>query len=259
VENSILAMAGLLKKSALKKITRELLVFIILSCFLLSGCASSDVSRDAASNIDSGIQNAKNMTGGEGDIADAYQNSKQATKGVLLGGAAGALTGAVYGGTAGAVEGAAIGAILGASYGAYIDSKTTLTDQLENRGVTVIILGDQILIVIPSSRLFYPMTPSLKTQSYSTLALVAAYINGYTKILVKIAAYSSRTGSPEVALSLTQQQAEQVSKTLQASGIDARLLYAVGCGGSHIVQPNESEWGVSDNYRIEITLEKLYV
>ncbi len=243
----------------LTNIFRGFLFLTLLSCFILSGCASSDVSRDTASNIDTGIQHTKDMMGGEGDIADAYQNSTQASKGLMMGGVAGAVTGAIYGGTTGAFEGAAIGAILGASYGSYIDSQTTLKDQLENRGVNVIVLGDQILIVIPSSRLFYPMTSTIKSHSYSTLELVAIYINTFTKTLVKVSAYTSDTQSPEAAVALTQQQAEQVSRTLQESGVDARLLYAVGCGSAHIVSPNQSDWGSSDNYRIEITLEKLYV
>jgi outer membrane protein OmpA-like peptidoglycan-associated protein len=254
VENVFFATAGFFAK-----LTRISFFFLIFSFFLLAGCASSDVSRDAASNIDTGVQNAKDLTGGEGDIADAYQNTSQTTKGVMLGGAAGAATGAIYGGTTGALQGAVIGAILGGSYGAYIDSTTTLADQLVNRGVNVIELGDHILVVIPSSRLFYPMTSTLKGQSYSTLALVAVYINSFTKTLVKINAYTSATGSPRVAQALSQQQAEQVSKILQVSGVDARLLYAEGCGGTHIVQPYQNDWGASDNYRIEITFEKLYV
>jgi outer membrane protein OmpA-like peptidoglycan-associated protein len=256
VENIIIAMVG----GFSKKETHVFLFLLILflSCFTLAGCASSEVSRDAASNIDMGMQNAKGLADGDMDIADAYQNSHQATKGALIGGATGAIAGAFTSGV-GAIEGAAIGTVLGASYGAYIDSMTTLTDQLENRGVAIVALGDQVLIVMSSSRLFYPMTSTIKPQSYSTLQLVANYINSYTKMLVKVTGYTNDTGSCSVDQVLSQQQAEQVSKLLQASGVDARLLYAVGEGGTHLVQSQKLEWGSSDNYRIEITLEKLYV
>jgi len=89
--------------------------------------------------------------------------------------------------------------------------------------------------------------------------LVTRYINGYTKMLVKVAAYTNAVGAENVNLSLSQTQAESVSKFLIASGIDARLLYAVGYGGTNLVQRRSCDWGESDNYRIEITLEKQYV
>jgi len=232
------------------------LLFLLMS-LILSGCASSDVSRDAAANVDLGVQNARNLISTDGSIADTYQNANQATKGAILGGTAGAVTGALVS-PIGVLPGAAAGVIFGASYGSYIDSNMSLQDQLENRGATIVVLGDQILVVIPSARLFDAWTSTLKPQAYSTLRLVSRFINGYTKMLVKVSAYTSDTGSSSVDLALSQQQADAVSKTLLASGIDARLLYAVGQGSSHLVMKNTGEWD-SDNYRIEITLEKLYV
>lgn len=235
--------------------------FFLLTCFclFLCACASSDVSREAASNMDMGVQNAKNLYNNatEGNIADSYQNASQATKGAIIGGTAGAVTGGLSSGI-GVFHGAAIGAILGAAYGSYIDSTTTLDDRLENRGANIVVLGDQILIVLPSARLFNPMTSTLKAQAYSTLYLVAQYINQYTKMLVKVSAYTDASGTSSADLALSQQQAERVAKILLASGVDARVLYATGYGGTRLVTKNTMNWD-TDNYRIEITLEKLYV
>ncbi len=237
-----------------------LLSLLAMSCFILAGCASSDVSRDAASNIDYGVQNTRSMIDGTvgGNFADSYQNASQRAKGVMLGGTAGAVTGALASGI-GIVPGAAIGAVLGGSYGTYIDSYSSIKDQLENRGATVVVLGDQILIALPSARIFQPYSSTIKPDAYSTLNLTARYINGYTKMLVKVSAYTSSTGSRTVDLSLSQEQAQNVAKFLQAAGVDARVLYAMGYGGTHLVQQNSKGWDESDNYRIEITLEKLYV
>lgn len=256
VENLIFAKIGTL----FGKEKIHFLLFLILPCFILSGCASSTVSRDAASNVDMGVQNARNLVEGatDGDIVDSYQNANQRTKGILLGGTAGAGVGALASGI-GAIGGAAIGAVLGGSYGSYIDTHTSVEDQLENRGAIIVVLGDQILIVLPSARIFHAMTPNIKSDAYSTLELVAKYINRYTKMLVKISAYTNALGPKEVDLSLSQLQAESVAKFLWASGLDARLTYAVGYGGTHLIQKNAYSWDDSDNYRIEITLEKLYV
>lgn len=227
---------------------------------ILSGCASSDVSRDAAANVDMGVQNAKNLAHGavNGNLGDTYQNASQTSKGAVLGGTAGAITGAAASGV-GVIPGAAAGAILGASYGKYIDSHASLQDQLENRGATMVVLGDQILIILPSSRLFTYMTSTLKQDAYSTLQLTAKYINQYTKMLVKVAAYTNNTEPKEVSLSISQQQATAVSKVLQAYGVDTRVLYAEGYGATHFVEKTDVDWDGNDNYRIEITLEKLPV
>jgi outer membrane protein OmpA-like peptidoglycan-associated protein len=232
--------------------------FLILPlCFLLASCASSNVSRTAASNVDQGVQNAKNLTqGGDMDVADQYQNSSQATKGAIIGGAVGAITGSLST-TVGFVPGTAIGAILGASYGSYIDSQTTLEDRLINRGVTMIVLGDQVMIILPSSRIFCENGSSIKDSGASTLWLVSQYINQYTTMLVKITAYTNSSPSPRMDFALSQEQAENVEKYLVLSGTNARLLYAEGAGGTKLVSQNCAWTGA--NYRIEITFEKLYV
>src|SRR5579862_4917875 len=157
-------------------------LFLFTLSILFSGCASSNVSRQAAANMDMGERNAKNFFGpGDSEIADAYQNASQTTKGAIIGGTTGAVTGAVS--SVGFVPGTAVGLILGASYGSYIDANTTLQDQLENRGATVVVLGDQILIVLSSDRIFHNCSASIKSQAISTLNLTARYINNYTKML----------------------------------------------------------------------------
>ncbi len=236
-----------------------LLLIFVMPCFLLVGCASSQVSRDVTSNFDMGVKNANTMYSNiaNGDIADSYQNTNQAAKGAIVGGSAGAVVGAVSSGV-GVIPGAVTGAAIGASYGSYIDSNTSVQDQLENRGATIVVLGEQILIAIPSDRIFEPMTSTVKPTAYSTLELMARYINLYTKMLVKISAYTAASGSPSADLALSQQQADNVEKLILASGVNARILYAAGYGGTHLVVKNNLGWSESDNYRLEITLEKLH-
>lgn len=237
----------------------RILLLPLIFTFLLFGCASSNVSRDAAANVDLGIQNAKNLVDGASidDFPEAYGNTKQVTKGAIIGGAAGAIAGAVTGGI-GVGAAAATGAVLGASYGNYIDCNTSLQDRLENRGVSFVIIGDQVLIVLSSARFFQPMTATIKPQSYSTLGMLAQYINKYTKTLVKISAYTNQNAcAPDLALS--KMQAQNIAKALVASGMNARLVYAEGYGGTHLVDSTALSWDASDNYRVEITFEKLYV
>lgn len=234
--------------------------FSLFFCFIISGCASSPVSREAAAGVDLGARNAKLLykDATDGSFADTYQNSTQATKGAFIGGAAGALTGYATTGV-GVLPGTAIGAILGASFGSYIDAYSTPRDELINRGVNVITLGDQILIEVPSSRIFRPFSPYIKPQAYSTIEMIADYMNKFIKTTVKVAVYTPDTGSKTIDLALSQQQADNVAKILLRSQLNSRLLYAVGCGSSQLVVRNSLDWEGNENYRIEITFEKLPV
>ena len=231
---------------------------IILLGFLLQGCSASDVSRGAASEADQAyIQTNGLLKGaGDGNLANAYQNTNQTTKGIAMGGAIGALAGNSSIGWAPGLIG---GAIFGGALGAYIDSHTTLRDRLENRGVRVIVLGDQVMLVLSSATIFQRMTPVLRPESYSTLDLVAELISGYPNIMVKISAYATMAGPQQINKALSQQQANTISKYLWRKGINTRMLYAVGYGDTHRVVQENRDSIASDNYRVEITLEKLPV
>ncbi len=225
----------------------------------LQGCASSDVSRGAASQADKAyLDTDYALNHPEGSVSDAYQNTTQTTKGVVAGAAAGAAVSG-FNSSVSLLPGIAVGAIFGGALGAYIDSHTTLADKLENRGVKVIILGDQEMLVLPSVLVFNENTSNIRAHAYSTLDLVAQFINNNPNMSVNVASYTSACGSPEVVnLALTQQQSAAIVKYLWSKGVNTRLLSASGYGGQKLVAANKPDWN-SDNYRVEITLEKLPV
>ena len=232
----------------------------LLSVLFLAGCATSPASREAAANVDKGMLNAQTLAQSiaDGNTEDNFINASQTSKGALLGGTAGAITGVLTSGI-GFWPGTATGMLLGASYGQYLDQTMSLGDALQNRGVEAIELGDQILVMVPSSRIFQPYTSSIKPQGYSTLALIARYVNSFDKMLVKVTAYTNDSGSSRLDMALTRQQANHVARAMQSFGLDARLLYAEGKGSQNLVANRAYSWRSSDNYRIEITLEKLHV
>lgn len=234
-------------------------LFFIYLVTLLEGCASSDVSRNASGEFQKTYQNASSAVNSEGvSVAESYQGSSQTTKGLLLGGATGAIVGSIASGASGVIPGLAGGAIFGGALGAYIDSKASIADQIINRGNKVIVLGDQILIVLPSTHVFVEGTPTLQPYAYKTLDLVSQFISGYPNISVKVAAYTGSNGPERISRSLTQQQANAVIRYLWNTKINTRLLYAEGGDGSKPVTESISDWDGA-NYRIEITLEKLPV
>lgn len=233
------------------------LFFLLL---FLQGCASSNVSREANDNATVGYENASASLSnlGNGNIADTYASTSQATKGAILGGTAGAITGSLIHGV-GLVPGLAVGAILGGAYGAYIDANTNPFDQLENRGVKVIALGDHLMLVIPSDHLFNSMTPVIKPGAYSTLDLVVGYINTYRTMTVRVVAFTSAAGSTRVNLALSKEQAESIVRYLWQKNVNTRMMTATGMGGTNLVVDDSTGWNHNLNYRIEITMEKMPV
>lgn len=229
--------------------------FLILLFTLLSGCAASELSRGTAGSVDQAyIEMTSPPT--ELDLANGYQNANQTSKGLILGGIGGGIAGAAIGGMSGIPAGLICGAILFGSLGAYIDAHATLVDRITNRGVKVFVLGDQVKLVVNSSRVFIGHTPKIRSSFLSTLDLIAQLIGNYANISTRIAAYSNDT-NPTIDCSLTQLQAESVERYLWKRCINTRLLYAAGYGGSHLVTCNSPGSYYNDNYRIEITFEKL--
>lgn len=245
-----------------KFLTQQRLTFLAFTIFFmvlmnLQGCASSDAARGAAYEADKAYlqtdYSARHFT--DTGFSETYQNTSQLTKGVLIGGVLGAATGSVTP-AMGSLAGFGLGVIIGGALGKYIDSHTTLADKLENRHVQVILLGDHVMIVLPSSVLFYQNTPNIRADAYETLGLISQLIGSYPNMTVKVTAYTSAAIPDSVALSLSEQQAQNVAKFFWQNDINTRLLSAEGAGGSNLVTANIADWG-SDNYRVEITLEKL--
>lgn len=233
-------------------------IFFLVSIFLLQSCASSNVSRSSEKAVNSVYSGTDSSITGltQSSMVDTYQNSSQTSKGVIIGGVTGGVIGGFTNGI-GVVAGSVTGAILGGALGAYIDANTTLVDKLNNRGVKVFVLGDQVMIVLPSSKVFYEMTPTIKTSAYSTLNLVSELIGSYVNMTVKVSAYTNASGPERVSYVLSKEQAEHVATYLWRHGVNTRLLYAEGCGGRNLVEANSLDWSKSMNYRVEITLEKL--
>jgi outer membrane protein OmpA-like peptidoglycan-associated protein len=237
-----------------------LLILLSVLYSALLGCASSSVSRSAADEVDTAYENSHSMIkhAGDNNPEDAFQNATQTSKGALIGGTAGAVAGGVMSGSAGILPGAAGGAIIGSVLGAYIDFHTNVRDQLENRGVNVLVLGDQVMIILPSAQVFNGMTPDIHAPAYSTLDLVAQLINNSTTMLVRVGAYTNDVGNKEVNKVVSQQQANAIVKYLWTR-LHTRVLSGYGYGGENLIERNNLSWAEGANYRVEITLERLPV
>lgn len=207
---------------------RSLLATLLLSCLMLMGCTSS--------------------------VWDSAPPPTPTTIGVVAGVAGGTMIGAAAGVP---VMGAAMGGIWGGAFGNIIQSHQSLVENLMYNGVEVVRVGDDIEIILPADKFFYPDSPNLNPNYYRVLNNVVRLLLCFDKVSVKVAAYTDNTGPWQRNLSLTRLQAQAVMNYLWTSGIDTRLIYAVGYGAASPIADNSTVAGQIANRRIEITLRKL--
>lgn len=250
------------KKKLFKTPAKFFSVIFMLVIFSagIVGCASSSVGRSAENGVDSAYEasNSAIAHAGDSNPSESFQNSTQTTKGAILGGTAGAMIGGVTSGAAAILPAAAGGAVLGGVLGAYIDFHTNLVDQLENRGVKVLILGDQILLVVPSGLMFEGRSAHVRAQAFSTLDLIAKFIRQQPNMSVKVAAFTNESPNKQADCYISQQQADKIVRYLWPR-VNTRLLTGIGMGGTHLVDRNNLIFDQGANYRIEITFEKVPV
>lgn len=178
------------------------------------------------------------------------------------GAAAGAVAGAVVGSVThlGVPLGAGAGAVIGGWFGYVLSQHQGAADILGAYDVSIMRFGDEVVLVIPSDRLFDGYSIQLSASGQSLLAALLSLLQPMNKVTVNIAAYAASSIQTEKDLFLTQKQAETISNYLWDHALDARLFTAVGYGGGHPIQytPNrvlEDVRGYEENYRVQISLK----
>ena len=131
-----------------------------------------------------------------------------------------------------------------------------LIQGIRHLGGEVIVVGRTVKIVIPTAQLFRGGLANLYYYNMRILNKVAKYLNTFSKMNVKIAAYSgyyiSKSGQRYLKL-LTTKQAQEVQQYLWRKRTDTRLMYAVGYGIRYPVAKNWHYRGRYYNSRIEIS------
>lgn len=130
---------------------------------------------------------------------------------------------------------------------------------LERYGVQVIRLGQTWKIILPSDDLFDNDTTQMKSTYKPILKIVTAFLRTYSKITVKVSAFTDQEANESVSKfgttisqDLTRRQAEEVSRYLAYHCINARLIYGEGQGGDDPVAWPGSPAGRYLNRRVEI-------
>ena len=194
---------------------------------------------------------------------DPYTGEEQmsnATKGALIGAAAGAAVGLMSGDDAverrqRALIGAGVGALAGGSVGYYMDrQEAKLRAELEGTGVSVTRIGDNITLNMPGNVTFATDSSDLRPAFFDVLNSVGTVLNEFDQTVVEVAGHTDSSGSESYNQSLSERRAGTVTQYLQTQGIVGQRLMTVGMGELRPIADNSSASGKQANRRVEITM-----
>ena len=197
------------------------------------------------------------------ETLDAYTREEQtsnATKGALIGAAAGAVVGLISGDDAverrqRALIGAGVGALAGGAVGYYMDQQEAkLRAELEGTGVSVTRIGDNITLNMPGNVTFATDSSDLSPAFFEVLNSVTKVLKEFDQTVVEVAGHTDSTGSEVYNQSLSERRAGSVSQYLQAHNISAQRLITVGMGELRPVADNGTAEGRQANRRVEMTM-----
>ena len=197
------------------------------------------------------------------ETLDPYTGETQtskATKGALIGAAAGAVVGLVSGDDAverrqRALIGAGVGALAGGAIGNYQDrQEAKLRAELQGTGVSVTRMGDNITLNMPGNVTFATNSADLSPNFFAVLDSVSKVLTEFNQTVVEVAGHTDSTGTDAYNQALSERRASSVAQYLQSRGIMNQRLLTVGMGESRPVATNDTDEGRQLNRRVEITM-----
>ena len=197
------------------------------------------------------------------ETLDPYTREEQtskATKGALIGAAAGAVVGLITGDDAlerrqHALIGAGIGALAGGSIGYYQDKQeAALRAELEGTGVSVTRMGDNITLNMPGNVTFATDSSDLSPAFFDVLNSVGKVLAEFEQTVVEVAGHTDSTGTDAYNQSLSERRARSVAAYLNSQGVIPQRVITVGMGEARPVADNSSSAGRQANRRVEITM-----
>jgi outer membrane protein OmpA-like peptidoglycan-associated protein len=186
--------------------------------------------------------------------------TSKATKGALIGAAAGAVVGLASGDDAvdrrqRALIGAGVGALAGGSVGYYMDQQEAkLRAELQGTGVSVTRIGDNITLNMPGNVTFATDSADLNAAFFDVLGSVTKVLKEFDQTVIEVAGHTDSTGSDAYNQQLSERRAQTVSQYFTSRNISVQRLITVGMGESLPVADNSSAEGRQLNRRVEITM-----
>lgn len=179
-------------------------------------------------------------------------------RGAVIGAGTGAAIGGVIGKQTGSTaRGAILGAVLGGAAGAVIGRQMDrqaeeLDDELE--GADVQRIGEGIAVTFDSGILFPYNSTDILPAGRQNLQEFAASLQRYPGTEVLIVGHTDSRGSDEYNQGLSERRAQSAKSYLVARGIAPSRISTVGRGESEPIAPNDTEFNMQQNRRVEIVI-----
>lgn len=186
--------------------------------------------------------------------------TSNATKGAIIGAAAGAALGLLTGShnAERALIGAGVGALSGAAVGHYMDEQeAVLRQELRGTGVKVTRVGNKIVLDMPGNVTFKINSAGLRSRFFPVLDSVAKVAKHYKKTVLIVDGFTDSTGTAAYNLRLSRRRARAVASYLVSRGVNQQRIVAHGFGENYPIASNASPRGRAENRRVSLTLEPL--
>jgi len=179
-------------------------------------------------------------------------------KGLLIGGATGAVVGGVIGERSGntavgAILGAVVGGATGAVIGNYMDKQAEEL-QRDLEGAKVERVGEGIKITFASGILFDVNKSDLRADAQQNLNDLAAILIKYEDTNILIEGHTDSDGTEEYNLSLSERRARAVQSYLAQHGVMNARMSIMGYGESQPIADNSTVEGKQANRRVEVAI-----
>ncbi len=133
-----------------------------------------------------------------------------------------------------------------------LSQKSILMHQLQQGGIQVILLGDQVRMVIPSAVFFEPGTATLKQNKAEVMATMNAFVGLFPKSIIQVTGHSDFLGEVKQQQRYSKQIARVVAGYLWANGVAQNRMIVQGVGAE---EPVTDSYTGGLNSRIEVLFE----
>jgi outer membrane protein OmpA-like peptidoglycan-associated protein len=179
-------------------------------------------------------------------------------KGGVIGGVGGGVVGGVignqFGNTAlGAIIGAAVGGTAGVLIGNHMDKQAEeMEKDIENAKIERV--GEGIKITFDSGILFATNSSLLQPEAKANINKLSVILKKYPDTNILVAGHTDSDGTEQYNQTLSEKRAKSVSDYAILQGISSSRLSVMGLGESEPVISNDTDYGKSQNRRVEIAI-----
>ena len=144
------------------------------------------------------------------------------------------------------------------SVGYYMDQQEAkLHDQLSGTGVTVMRVGETIVLSMPGSATFASGSSDVESKFYPVLDSVVVVLDEFNQTYIDIIGHTDSKGSKEYNQRLSEKRARSVAHYLESREVISERVAADGMGEADPVASNDTREGRAMNRRVEIKLSPI--